>query len=119
MRWTVPTTNVILAGIPQLCLVIIGTFGFVGSRAEDIDRWYLMSRHGDCAEISTLARKLPDLPSLNSPASFSRYVQEQGHNVSEQPLNIPNGEAVQIDVPALSLNLIFVEELCEGYAAHD
>ena len=74
-----------------------------------------MSRHGDCAEIAILKRKIPDFPEIKDPVSFSRLMETRGHVVIEKPLELPSGDAIQIDVAELSLNLIFVTEpLCKN-----
>jgi len=97
------------------------TFVAVATSAiESSGKWFLMSRHGDCAEIATIKRKIPELPNIEDPVAFSEYMRANGHAVSEQPLIAPDGGAHQIDVPVLSLNLIFVQEaLCEHYSTHD
>ena len=84
--------------------------------AEPSEQWYLMSRHGECAEITSLQRKVSDLGTLEDPDSFIAEMQSRGHRVIQEPLPLARGSAVQVDVPALSLSLVFVTtELCSAF----
>ncbi len=77
-----------------------------------------MSRHGDCAEIEILKRKIPDMPDIKDPFSFIDHVRNKGYSVSSQSLAIPSGKAYQVDVVELSLNLIFVQKIiCKNHQA--
>ena len=87
---------------------------------ESLEKWYLMSRHGECAEIAILKRKISDFPEIEDPLSFTRLMRTRGHAVIEQPLKLPSGGAIQIDVAELSLNLIFVTApLCSNFSEHE
>lgn len=87
--------------------------------SADSVKWFLMSRHGDCAEIATLRRKLPDMPEIDGPVSFSQYMAASGHIAVEQPLQSNKDDFAQIDVETLSLSLIFMKEtLCKAFVSH-
>jgi len=107
--------------IRYFCTTLIFVFAFASDvTGEILDKWFLMSRHGECAEIATLKRKVSDFPEIEDPVSFSRLMRARGHTVIEGPLELPGTGAIQIDVAELSLNLIFVTApLCKGYSEHE
>lgn len=86
-----------------------------GISAEPPD-WYLASRHGECAEIGTLRRKVPDLGEIGSPDEFVAHMRRKGHLVE---VNVPaelDNNAVAVRVPEEELALLFVRrELCKGF----
>lgn len=88
--------------------------------SEGLDKWHLMSRHGECTEIAVLERKIPDLPDITDPIAFSELMKARGYSVNEQALEVPAAKAMQIDIAGLSLYLTFVTgPLCESYPEHE
>jgi hypothetical protein len=76
-------------------------------------RWMLMARHGECAEIATLERRIPDLGAVATPDAFAERMRRDGLQVISAPLADTGGKAVQVKVPAKNLSLVFVkQELC-------
>lgn len=72
-----------------------------------------MARHGECAKVDTLKRKIPDLGTVADPLSFAELMRRQGHaaTITEQPL--AKGKAFEVIVPTRELALVFVTiELC-------
>lgn len=65
----------------------------------------LMARHGECAEIAALERKVPDLGNVRDPAAFAQQMRRRGYAVTAKEM--PGG-AVEITVPAKNLALVFV-----------
>ena len=100
-----------------VCTGLVVIFAFAATvNGKSIEKWFLMSRHGECAEIATLQRKVSDLPEIEDPISFSQFMRVRGHTVIEQPLELSGAGAIQIEVVELSLNLIFVTQpLCNNY----
>ena len=100
---------------------LVSIFAFASAvTGESLEKWYLMSRHGECAKIAMLKRKISDFPKIEDPVSFARLMRTRGHVVIDKPLELPSGGAIQIDVAELSLNLIFVTEpLCKNYSEHE
>jgi len=79
------------------------------------ERWLLMSRHGDCAEIAVLKRKVPDLGEVSDPDAFASLMRQKGYEVTSTRVSVPRGKAEEIKVPQKELFLIFVTpELCNG-----
>jgi len=79
------------------------------------ERWLLMSRHGDCAEIGVLKRKVPDLGEVSDPDAFASLMRQKGYEVTSTRVSVPRGKAEEIKVPQKELFLIFVTpELCSG-----
>ena len=80
-----------------------------------------MARHGECAPVESLRRKLPDMPDMpeiDTPSAFVALMEAAGHQVTSHALAIPHGQAFAIDVPELSLHLIFVERaICNEIGA--
>jgi len=82
--------------------------------ADAGSQWMLMSRHGECAEIASLKRRIPDLGDVRDPDSFAKLMRERGHQVSSSEIPESKGKAVEVKVPEKELSLIFVvPELCK------
>ena len=97
----------LLRALPPLLLALAA-----GAAAADT-RWMLMARHGECAEIATLERRIPGLGSVASPAAFAERMRRDGLRVISEPLADTGGKAVQVKVPEKNLSLVFVmQELC-------
>jgi hypothetical protein len=98
---------------PLLCVVTFLLFvepSFALAAAE----WFLMSRHGECAEISSLTRKVPDLGDVRDPSAFIKLMRDKGYQVTMNEVSIPNGKAVEVKVPERELSLMFVPpEVCQ------
>lgn len=78
-----------------------------------------MARHGECAEIFSLQRKIPDLGEVATPDAFLGMMRSRGYIAKQRPLALPQGSAVEVDVAELSLSLIFVtSELCSVFPEH-
>ena len=74
----------------------------------------LMARHGECAEIASLKRKIPDLGEVADPAAFVDRMRRSGYQVSSSDISVDGGRAVEVKVPEKGLSLIFVApELCK------
>jgi hypothetical protein len=54
--------------------------------------WFLMSRHGERAEISSLTRKIPDLGDVRDPIVFAKQMREKGYQVSVSEVLTPKGK---------------------------
>ena len=82
--------------------------------ASSGQQWLLMSRHGECVEIGSLKRKIPDLGEINDPYSFIRLMRQSGHEVISNEFSGTKGKAVEVKVPEKGLFLIFVTpEMCQ------
>jgi len=83
--------------------------------AQAAERWFLMSRHGDCAEVGVLKRKVPDLGDVSDPDTFATFMRQKGYEVTSTRVSVPKGKAQEIKVPQQGLFLIFVtSEMCSG-----
>ena len=83
--------------------------------AEAADKWFLMGRHGECAEVASLKRKVPDLGEVRDPVAFAAFMRAKGHEVTTNALPVPKGKAQEVKVPAAELFLVFVTaDLCEA-----
>jgi hypothetical protein len=83
-----------------------------------------MSRHGECSEIAVLERKVVDIEGIDGPTAFIRIMRQRGYEVTERTMSEAGGEAMQVDVPAKGLSLLFVRaSLCpdtnRGHGNHD
>ena len=97
-----------LAGLACLALMTLPT-------AEAAERWFLMSRHGDCAQVGVLKRKVPDLGEIGDPEAFASFMRQKGYEVNSSTMPVPKGKARQVNVPKMQLFLIFVTaEMCRG-----
>lgn len=94
-------------------LVLIGPMSTIASTAPPAE-WKLMARHGECMEISTLKRKIPDLGNISYPDAFVKFMREKGEAVKVTESAEAKGKMVEVSIPAKSLALIFVvRELCQ------
>lgn len=76
--------------------------------------WFLMSRHGECAEVQSLKRKVPDLGEIRDPTTFVKLMGDKGYRVTVNEITTLNGKAVEVKVPERELFLIFVTpEICQ------
>ena len=97
------------------CFVLVGNaVGWGRVAADDTQgKWMLMSRHGECADISALKRKVPNLPEVSDVSSLIDFFNSEGHSVQSKELPGSEGRAYQVDIPDMSLNLVLVREsLC-------
>ena len=94
----------------------MASLAFCGAAtAEAGDKWFLMARHGECAEVASLKRKVPDLGGVRDPVAFASFMRSKGHEVTTNVLPVPKGKAHEVKVPAAELFLVFVTaELCEA-----
>jgi hypothetical protein len=74
--------------------------GFVERAAQaDVSQWFLISRHGECAEIQSLKRKVPDLGDVRDPSAFIKLMREKGYQLMMNEVSTPKGKAVEVKVP--------------------
>ncbi len=105
-----------LGDLIKICwFVLVGNaVGWGRVAADDTpDKWMLMSRHGECADISSLKRKVPNLPEVSDVPSLVEFFKSEGHFVQSKELPGSAGRAYQVDISGMSLNLVLVNEsLC-------
>jgi hypothetical protein len=81
-------------------------------------QWFLMSRHGECVDIASLKRKVPDLGLVQDPDAFIKLMRDKGHRVTMHEPSVPTGRFVEITVPDRELALVFVTTaLCRSVEA--
>ena len=91
-----------------------------GARSDDSEKWFLMSRHGECAEIKSLQRKIPDIDGIEDPESFSKLMEEKGYEVITNELKELQGKALEVSVPEKGLSLMFViGSICKEFAGKE
>jgi hypothetical protein len=77
------------------------------------EAWFLMARHGECASVGSLKRKIPDLGNFSDPHAFAALMRKNGHKVTLTPYPVPKGAAYEVIVPEKELSLVFVtREIC-------
>ena len=101
----------------KLSIILIGAalFLFMGqSDSLAASDWFLMSRHGECAEIQSLKRKVQDLGDVRDPSAFIKLMRDKGYQVTVSEITTPIGNVVEVKVPERELSLIFVTpEVCQ------
>jgi hypothetical protein len=101
--------------LPALLTVLAGTSLAIPAQAAE--RWLLMARHGECAEVATLKRKIRELGDVNDPDAFVALMRKQGFEVTSSSMPVSKGKAQEVRVPAKELFLLFVTpEMCAGGA---
>ncbi len=106
--------------LPRIFAALAGfaALGLTPPTAQAAERWFLMSRHGDCAEVGVLKRKVPDLGEVGDPEAFASFMRQKGYEVTATGVPVPKGKAREIKVPQKELFLIFVtSEMCGGHEA--
>ena len=84
------------------------------AHSDDSEKWFLMARHDECAEIKSLQRKIPDIEGIEDPQSFSKFMKEKGNEVIINEPEELKGKAVEVNVPSEGLSLMFVvESICK------
>jgi hypothetical protein len=80
------------------------------------NEWFLMSRHGACSNIDALERKVGDITDVETPDDFIKLILQKGYDVKVfEPPNL-QGNAVNVEVPAKELFIMFVtKELCKDF----
>ncbi len=101
-----------------LALLPLGLFapnGAAQTTSPKAERWLLMARHGECVEVGTLKRKVPDLGDIADPQAFAAFMRHKGFEVTATQRSLPNGKYWEVTVPAKELGLVFVTPgLCQG-----
>ena len=76
--------------------------------------WFLMGRHGECAPLSSLARKGPEFRGLESPYQLIDKMRAAGHKVTVKEHQTPQGLMVEVHVPAKAIAVTVVPvEICK------
>ena len=76
--------------------------------------WFLMSRHGECADIASLTRKVPDLGEIRDSSAFIQLMRDKGYQVTVNKVATSTGKVVEVKVPERELFLLFVTpEACQ------
>ncbi len=79
------------------------------------EEWFLLARHGECAKVEILKRKIPDLGEISDPHSFAALMRKSGYKVTIAQNPLPKGKAYEVVVPEKELSLMFVtKELCSA-----
>ena len=77
--------------------------------------WYLMGRHGECAPLSSLARKGPEFHGLQTPYQLVDKMRAAGHQVEVKEHTSPNGPMVEVRVAAKDIAVMVVTaETCKA-----
>lgn len=98
-------------------MILIGTalflfFGRSGSLVAS--GWFLMARHGGCAEFGSLKRKVPDLGEVRDPTAFVTLMRDKGYQVTLNEVSTPNGKVVEVKMQERELSMMFVTpEVCQ------
>jgi hypothetical protein len=75
-----------------------------------------MSRHGGCAGIRSLQRKISNIDNINDSQAFSEFMQAKGHKVLSSAMPDAQGKVLQVSVPEKGFSLIFVKgSLCKEF----
>jgi hypothetical protein len=68
-----------------------------------------MAAHsGECAPLTVLQRKFPDLPDVRTPDQFIAFVKTKGRSATVSTVESTRGRAVLVEVPEDQLSLTFV-----------
>lgn len=102
------------------CLCVLLCILSCCAAGGDTPRWFLLSRHGECAAIENLKRKVPEVNGTDTPSDFAKLMRAQGYGVIERVILESNGQAVQVDVAEKNLALIFVTaSICDDFLVDD
>ncbi len=96
---------------------MLGPTAFISTAsANNSEKWFLMSRHGECVEIGSLKRKIPDIGNIEDPQSFIMFMEGKGYKViSNEPKEL-KGRALQVSIPEKGLSLMFIKgSMCKEF----
>ncbi len=83
---------------------------------NNADQWFLMARHGECASIQSLKRKVPEMDNIEEPQLFIQLMKDKGFEVTSSVLAGLSDMALQVRVPEKGLSLMFVKgAMCTEY----
>ena len=103
----------ILIKLSTILLSVIFFFFLGEAISLAASEWFLMSRHGECADIASLKRKIPDLGEVRDPAAFIQLMRDKGYQVTVNKVATSTGKVVEVKVPERELSLMFVTpEVC-------
>lgn len=96
--------------------LLVAAFLLVGLPSSALSvEWFLMSRHGECAPLSSLARKGPEFRDLQTPYQLIDRMRAAGHHVDVKEHSSPNGPMVEVRVPAKEIGVMVVTaEVCKA-----
>ena len=82
------------------CSALLGLLIALPAAAQD---WMLMGRHGECAPLSSLRRKLPEMLDVRSPDALAAYL--DGRRIAYRRRDQPLGATtvVEFQVPSAGL----------------
>ena len=74
-----------------------------------------MGRHGECAPLSSLARKGQEFRGLQTPYDLIDRMRDAGHPVDVKEHSTPKGTMVEVHVPAKGIAVMVVTaEICQA-----
>ena len=94
--------------------LLVPTALISSASANNLERWFLISRHGECAEITILQNKIPDLGNIKDPQAFIAFMEGKGHKVIVKDLYSNERKEIQrmafdVRIPSEGLSLLFVK----------
>lgn len=93
-------------------VLVAASVALIGSQAA-AQEWSLFGRHGECAPISSLQRKLQDMPEVRTPEEFAAYLDLKRLKFTREAHQASGGGAVEFQVPDAGLAVLFVpRQLC-------
>lgn len=93
-----------MKGLLRASLLLPAALG-LASAAPAAEDWMLAAREGGCHPISSLRRKLPELPDVRTPAALEAWLRTRGFALTRRD---HGPEAVELEVPAAGLHLMLV-----------
>lgn len=104
---------------PSVLLVPFFAFWVLLPSASSADSpWFLMARHGECVDVQSLKRKVPDLGEVRDPYAFITLMRDKGLQVTVNETATPKGKVIEVNVPERELGLLFVTlDVCQKLGA--
>lgn len=91
---------------PKIINAIAILIGVLITQPVTAAEWLLLSRHGECAPLDALKKKLPSLPDLNSPDDLAAYLQARHVKYSRKVHSGNHTELHEFQVPSEGLSVI-------------
>lgn len=100
---------------PRTLIALLAAGLATAVHAED---WSLVGRHGECAPLRVLQRKLPDLPDVRSPEALAAYLDARRLRYSRRTVSIGRAQAVEFEVAEVGLAVLLApESACRSLGA--
>ena len=113
---TTSLVGVFLAAL-SISAIYLDAAGVKPTAKEPNVNWSLAGREGECASLSLLKKKYPELGDVKSPYQLAEKLKADGAKAEVKEYSLGNRPSVEVRVPAKNLYVMFIRtDLCKRAA---